>query len=85
MIKRFAAAFAALVFAAAGAQADPVRIMAAFTFKASLDAVIAVYKTDGGGEITASLCRHHVAAFRTRQSVLPAAADYSDEAADQRK
>ena len=53
MIKRFAAAFAALVFAAAGAQADPVRIMAAFTFKASLDAVIAVYKTDGGGEITA--------------------------------
>ncbi len=53
MIKRFAAALAAFLLAASTAHADPVRILAAFTFKQSLDQVIAAYKADSGAEVMA--------------------------------
>jgi molybdate transport system substrate-binding protein len=52
MTGRFAAALAALLLLGAAAHADPVRIMAAFTFKPSLDAVIQLYKTDGSSAVT---------------------------------
>lgn len=47
--------FATLLFFAAisdGARADAVRVMAAFTFKNALDAVVQSYNADGGGDVT---------------------------------
>lgn len=53
MIKRIAAAILAAAMTVSMAQAEPVRIMAAFTFKKTLDEVIRLYRADGGGEVTA--------------------------------
>jgi len=53
MIQRIAAAILAAAMTVSMAQAEPVRIMAAFTFKKTLDEVIRLYRADGGGEVTA--------------------------------
>lgn len=52
-MKRFFAALLALAVLTAGARADTVQVMAAFTMKNALDAVIQAYKADGGGDIAA--------------------------------
>jgi molybdate transport system substrate-binding protein len=46
-----AAALAFLVMLSLAARAETVRIMAAFTVKNALDAVVRVYKADGGGNV----------------------------------
>jgi molybdate transport system substrate-binding protein len=51
MIKHVAAALAFLLVLSVGAQADPVRVMAAFTFKTALDEVVQAYKAGGGGDV----------------------------------
>jgi molybdate transport system substrate-binding protein len=52
-MKRYLIAISACLLAlSAGAQADPVRIMAAFTFKTALDDIVAAYRADGGGDVT---------------------------------
>ena len=50
-MKKLLAAIAALVIFGSAASADPVHVLAAFTFKRPLDAVIKLYRADGGGEI----------------------------------
>lgn len=50
-LKQFFASLAVLALISSGAQADPVRVMAAFTLKNALDDVIQAYKTDGGGDV----------------------------------
>jgi molybdate transport system substrate-binding protein len=51
MIRHLVAAFLLLLALAPQAQAQAVRIMAAFTFKSALDNVVEVYKADGGGDV----------------------------------
>jgi molybdate transport system substrate-binding protein len=51
MSKYLAAALALLLMYSVGARAETVRIMAAFTFKNALDAVVQAYKADGGGDV----------------------------------
>lgn len=53
MIKRIAVAILAATMSLSMAQAEPVRIIAAFTFKKTLDEVIRLYRTEGGGEVIA--------------------------------
>jgi molybdate transport system substrate-binding protein len=53
MIRKLVGALLALVIAGTAAQAEPVHILAAFTFKRSLDAVIKLYRSTGGGEVVA--------------------------------
>jgi molybdate transport system substrate-binding protein len=52
MIKRFAAVLVWLLISAS-AHAEPVRIMAAFTFKSALDEVIRTYEAASGGDVLA--------------------------------
>ena len=49
--KCLAAAFILFLVLSVDARAEAVRIMAAFTFKSALDEVVAVYKSDSGGEV----------------------------------
>jgi molybdate transport system substrate-binding protein len=49
--KQFFASLVALALITSGAQADPVRVMAAFTLKNALDEVIQAYKVAGGDDV----------------------------------
>ncbi len=51
-MKQLCAALVALALISSSAQADAVRVMAAFTLKNALDDVIQSYKADGGGDVT---------------------------------
>jgi molybdate transport system substrate-binding protein len=53
MMKRIFATLFAFALLSGSAQADTVQVMAAFTLKSALDAVIQVYKADGGADVTA--------------------------------
>ena len=52
-MKQFFAALFALAMLSGSAQAETVKVMAAFTMKNALDAVIQAYKADGGGDVAA--------------------------------
>jgi molybdate transport system substrate-binding protein len=51
-MKKLFASLLALALLSGSAHADTVNIMAAFTLKNALDAVIQAYKADGGGDVT---------------------------------
>jgi molybdate transport system substrate-binding protein len=53
MIRKLVGALLALLIAGTGAQAEPVHVLAAFTFKRSLDAVIKLYQATGADQVVA--------------------------------